>query len=90
MPKFDVHVYPVVRISVRGVEAETPQKAARQILLSLDVPAEIAAGNIVDAESIDSIYTDLLDAHGDFVPGESHIFHIESLDDLGDAPAPQG
>lgn len=70
MPEYDVHLYPVVRVKVAGVEAESPEEAARKAEESLDLHALLSHGVVEYADDLDGFLVDLLDEEGE-VAGES-------------------
>ena len=71
MPKYDVHIYPIVRLRVAGVEADSPEEAARRAEESLDLHRLVACGAAEYAEDLDGFLVDPLDARGEPVDGQS-------------------
>ena len=59
MPKYHVHVYPVVRVLVSEVEAQSPEEACRQAERAVDV-AWALKGTVVEyANDIDGFLVDM-------------------------------
>lgn len=57
--KFNVHLYPVVRVSIK-VEANSPEEAAKIANKEIDYESAIKAGDFTD--SVDGAVVDTLDA----------------------------
>jgi hypothetical protein len=71
MPHFDVHLYAVVRLKVTGVEADSPQNAARKAERMVNLHDAVAGGETEYAEEIEGFLVDLLDESGQRIEGES-------------------
>ena len=74
MPKYDVHIYAIARLKVAGVEAGSPQDAARQAEQTVDLHHAIALGEAEYADEIEGFVMDLLDKDGQRVEGQSVYF----------------
>ena len=59
--KHDVHIYATVRVKVCGVEADTPQEAAKKADEQTDLHAVLGE---MYAEEVTSFLVDTLDEHG--------------------------
>ena len=65
MPKYDVHLYAVVRVKVPGVEANSPEEAAKIADDQTDLDHAFKDGEYI--EEIEAILVDTLDATGKVV-----------------------
>ena len=70
MPKYNVHIYPIVRVQVREVEAETPEAAIKQAEALVDLHRLFAGDSpahphIVSIEYADDMDGFLVDEAGD-------------------------
>lgn len=77
MPKYDVHLFPVVRCTVRGVEAESPEEAckkAEQVLSDETLKNAICGSSEYEADFADEILEALVDIQGDENYSESTWF----------------
>jgi hypothetical protein len=63
--KFNVHLYAVVRVMVPGVEANSPEEAAKKADEATDLHHAFREGEY--AEEVESILVDTLDANGEVV-----------------------
>ena len=87
MPKFDVHVYANVRLKVKGIEAESHEKAIDQVedmdfheIFDNDHPIE---GEHVEwAEETLGFLVDGLDDQGDLVDKNSWWFNSDKVHEL--------
>lgn len=61
MPKYDVHIFPVVRVRIAGVEAESQEAAIRKALASVNLE-QVA---LHPDDYADDIVDYLVDEHGD-------------------------
>lgn len=71
MPRYDVHIYPIARLTVRGVQADSPQEAIRRAEESVDLYQMIAGGRAEYAEDIEGFLVDLLDETGQPISARS-------------------
>jgi hypothetical protein len=80
MPKFDVHIFAVVRVKVADVEAATPAEAAADAYDRTDV------GRLLQQDRLlvpSGKYSD--DYPGSpHRPGHRHVSYVEFADDYGD------
>jgi len=68
MPKYDVHLFPVLRFTVRGIEAESMEEAckiAEQNLSDEAIKSAICGGSEHEAEFEDEVVEALVDVQGD-------------------------
>ena len=68
MPKYHVHVYPIVRVLVRDVEAESQEEACKKAESMVDLNqlfTNIAGHNVYSVEYADDIDGFLVDEDGD-------------------------
>jgi len=56
--KYDVHIYPIVRIVVKGVEAESQEEAIKKAEAETDLHALLDRPSMEYAEDIDSFHVD--------------------------------
>ena len=63
--KYDVHIYAIVRVSVPGIEADSPRQAAILAENRTDLNVEFRNGEY--AEDIDCFLVDELDSDGNVV-----------------------
>ena len=70
--RFDVHLFPVVRLRVPGVEAESPQAAIEKALEQTDLHSRFAGD---DGEYAEELSHFLVDAAGDEQYEQSRWFH---------------
>jgi len=79
MPKYDVHIFPVVRVKVTGVEANSQRAAIRKALRSINL--EEAA--VHPDDYAEDIVEYLVDEHGDRNHSRSQCYvdtiHFRSL-----------
>jgi hypothetical protein len=69
--QFDVHLYPVVRVKVAGITADSPQAAIQQALSQTDLYAACEAGG----EFAEEVSHYLVDVVGDAEYEQSRWFH---------------
>jgi len=77
MPKYDVHLFPVLRFTVRGIEAESMEEAckiAEQNLSDEAIKSAICGGSEHEAEFEDEVVEALVDVQGDEDYSESTWF----------------
>jgi hypothetical protein len=77
MPKYDVHLYAVLRFTVRGVEAEFMEQAckkAEQVIDAEAIKSAIRGGSEHEAEFDDEVIEALVDVQGDEDYSESTWF----------------
>lgn len=65
MPKYDVHIYAIVRVKVAGVEASSPAEAASHAESNTDLYTGFKDGEYVD--QIDGFLVDTLNAAGKII-----------------------
>lgn len=56
--KYNVHIYPIVRIEVKGVEAENQEEAIKKAEAETDLHAALDRPSVEYAEDIDSFHVD--------------------------------
>ncbi len=80
MPNYDVHLFSVVRFTVRGVEAESPEEAckkAEQDLCDEAIKSAMRGGSEYEADFADEVLEALVDVQGDEGFSESTWFKPE-------------
>jgi len=68
VPKYDVHLFPVVRFTVRGVEAESMEEAckkAEQVLSDEAIKSAMRGDSDHEADFEDEVIEALVDVQGD-------------------------
>lgn len=67
MPKYDVHLFPVVRFTVRGVEAESMEEACKiadESLTDETIKSAMCGGSGHEADFADEVIEALVDVQG--------------------------
>ena len=80
MPKYHVHLYPIVRVLVRDVEADSQVEAIKKAeeLVDLDrLFAGLGGPHVASMEYADGIDGFLVDEDGDTEYGRSTCYDIE-------------
>lgn len=68
MPKYDVHLFAVIRFTLRGVEAESMEEACRraeQVVNAEAIKNAMRGGSEFEADFADEIIEALVDVQGD-------------------------
>jgi len=68
VPKYDVHLFPVVRFTVRGVEAESMEEACKKAEESLAdeaIKSAMSGGSDHEADFDEEVIEALVDVQGD-------------------------
>ncbi|MGO9019628.1 MAG: hypothetical protein ACLQVJ_14890 [Syntrophobacteraceae bacterium] len=68
MPKYDVHLYAVLRFTVRGIEAESMEEACKkadELLTDEAIKSAICGGSDHEADFADKVLEALVDVRGD-------------------------
>jgi hypothetical protein len=78
MPKYDVHIYAIARLKVAGIQADSPEDAARQAEHRVDLHRAIARGEAEYAEAIEEFLVDRLDESGERIEGQSRVVSPDS------------
>ena len=77
VPKYDVHLFAVLRFTLRGVEAESMEdacKKAEQVVSDEAIKNAMCGGSEYEADFADEVIEALVDVHGDeAVFGEVHM-----------------
>ncbi len=76
--KYDVHIYAVCRIKVRGILADSPVQAAALAEKATDVEFQIRMGTATYADEIDSFLVDEVDEQGKVI--KSHDLSVGEVD----------
>ena len=84
MPKYHVHIYPVVRVLVRDVEAESQEEACKkaEAMVDLDhcfynVHSLRPGGQVLAGEYADAVDGFLVDEDGDAEHAKSTFYDAE-------------
>lgn len=80
MPKYDVHLLPVIRFTVRNIEAGSPEEACSKAEQELDdttLRRAMRGSSEYEAEYADEIVAALVDIQGDEDYSESAWFRPE-------------
>ena len=67
MPNYGVHLFPVARFTVRGIEAESMEdacKIAEQVLSDETIKSAMCGGSEHEADFADKVLEALVDVHG--------------------------
>lgn len=68
MQKYDVHLFPVVRFTVRGIEAESMEEACKkadELLTDEAIKSAMCRGSEHEADFADEVIEALVDVQGD-------------------------
>jgi len=68
VPKYDVHLFAVLRFTLRGVEAESMEEAckkAEKVVNNEAVKNAMCGGSEFEADFADEVIEALVDVHGD-------------------------
>ena len=65
MPTYDVHVYAVVRVPIKGVKAKSPKEAIKKVDGKLDLHKILDKGEIEYAEDVTEYLVDEVEPNGD-------------------------
>lgn len=82
MPKFNVHLYPVVRVKIEGIDADTPEQAIEKaydlasneffhLIFDRKGSCPAPAAHIEFSEGYDGEVVDTLDGKGSIIYGET-------------------
>ena len=58
MPKYDVHIYAVVRVPIRGVDAKSPEEAVKKVDEEVNLHKILDRGIVEYAEDITEYLVD--------------------------------
>jgi len=58
MPKYDVHIYAVVRVPIRGVDAKSPEEAVKKVDEEVNLHEILDRGIVEYAEDITEYLVD--------------------------------
>ena len=65
MPKYDVHIYAVVRVPIRGVDAKSPEEAVKKVDEEVNLHEILDRGIVEYAEDVTEYLVDEVELNGD-------------------------